>query len=82
MRAIPWWLQAQWKFVAAWTAWAIACGVGSMLLDAAANGWRFSPEGVGIALVMPVAGLVSAPILWRVFVQPRLRKAGPRTGNE
>lgn len=74
-----WFLRSEPKFVASWTLWATVCGVGAMLLDAAGNAWRFSPEGVGIALVMPVAGLVSGPIMWRTFVLPRLRKRASST---
>jgi len=68
-----WFLQSQAKFVLCWTLWAAAVGMAWVLFDRAANGGHFTPEGVGIGLVLPVSALVSGPIMWRLFLLPRLR---------
>ena len=75
MKVFLWSLQAEWKFTVVWTSIYTLTAVAILLLVRLGNGGFRPIEAVGAALLLPFAGLLTAPVFWRIFIVPKLQEA-------
>lgn len=81
MGILRWSMQAQWKFTLAWT---LVQALGGVLLFAVARmlSTRYPIEALFVAASMPVAGLLSAPIIWRALMNRQRAAVGRRNAKD